>query len=288
MIQFNATFYDKKHQSSFKLISYRRMQYTKETKSFMHVHNFTEIYFITDGEGYFHTQNEKVKIEKGMIVINNPSVPHYETSSTENPLGYALFSVDGISFSSGKNTKLIHIDEDVPKQKLQTFFFDYSAYYNQLYDVLTNVETEASQQKPLWDIAFFAEFNKFMIFLLRDTSLSFAPYSTKDKKGSLGPAYSYIKARYPEDISLDFLANISKLNKYYLSHAFKKKFGLSPIQYLNKLRCEEAKKLLETTDLSIAEIAVQVGYNSISHFSEMYKKIMGEAPIVTRKKFSNQ
>lgn len=288
MIQYQENFYNKKSKAfDFQLLSYKRMEFTRETKNFLHSHSFTELFFITGGEGHFHTRNGKIKVKKGMIVINNPAVEHYETSSKENPLSYALFAIADVAFSANK-TADIQVADNLPKDKAQTFFFDFSAYYTQFYDVLTAVETEASQKKPYWDTAFFAEFNKFLIFILRKSPLTSAPYHEKVKRGSLAPAFSYIRSRYPEEITLDFLANICKLNKYYLSHAFKKKFGLSPIQYLNKLRCEEAKKLLETTDLSIAEIAVQVGYNSISHFSETYKKTMGEAPVVTRKKFTTQ
>ena len=287
MIQFQANFYNTKNKTTaFQLLSYKRMAFTRETKNFLHSHSFAELFFITGGEGFFHTRNGKVKIEKGMIVINNPSVEHYETSSTEKPLSYALFAIGGVTFTAHKNAD-VQVAENLPKDKAQTFFFDFSAYYTPFYDVLGEIEAESSQKKPYWETAFFSEFNKFLIFILRKSPLSPTPYYETVKRGSLAPAFAYIRARYPEDLSLDFLANICKLNKYYLSHAFKKKFGLSPIQYLNKMRCEEAKKLLETTDLSIAEIAVQVGYNSISHFSEMYKKTMGEAPIVTRKKFSN-
>ena len=74
------------------------------------------------------------------------------------------------------------------------------------------------------------------------------------------------------------------LNKFYLAHAFKKKYGVTIMRYLNELRCAEAKRLLESTDLSITQIAICVGYNSSSHFSDSYKKIMGEAPAYTRKK----
>ncbi|MBQ4270108.1 MAG: chaperonin GroEL [Clostridia bacterium] len=262
-------------------------------------------YFMTNGDKmeavldtpYILVTDKKISTMKDLLPVLEPIAREGksllivaeddETSSKENPLSYALFAIADVAFSANK-TADIQVADNLPKDKAQTFFFDFSAYYTQFYDVLTAVETEASQKKPYWDTAFFAEFNKFLIFILRKSPLTSAPYHEKVKRGSLAPAFSYIRSRYPEEITLDFLANICKLNKYYLSHAFKKKFGLSPIQYLNKLRCEEAKKLLETTDLSIAEIAVQVGYNSISHFSETYKKTMGEAPVVTRKKFTTQ
>jgi transcriptional regulator GlxA family with amidase domain len=78
------------------------------------------------------------------------------------------------------------------------------------------------------------------------------------------------------------------LNKYYIAHAFQKKYGVSIVKFLNTVRCNEAKKLLETTDLSITEIAISVGFNSSSHFTETYKKIIGETPAQTRKRFYKQ
>ena len=64
----------------------------------------------------------------------------------------------------------------------------------------------------------------------------------------------YIEDHFKEEITLDQLSEAAFLNKYYLVHAFKKHFGVSPINYQLELRIEEAKMLLQNTNHRIMDI----------------------------------
>lgn len=68
------------------------------------------------------------------------------------------------------------------------------------------------------------------------------------------------------------------LDSAYFSRLFKKRTGMSPKQYLLKIRMERAKELLLTTDHSIKEIAATVGYNDPLYFSKLFYKAEGMAP----------
>ena len=258
---------------NFHLRMYERKEYSEGWKSYEHTHSFTEIFFITSGEGIFHTDEKDTPIHKGMIVINTPSVPHTEFSTMENPLSYALFAVDNLTF----------ITQNSPNQK--TFFFDFSANFDALFDILAAIEREYVEQHPFWQSAIVNEFNRFMLILLRNTQLVSLPFDSSAKPNALSQIHLYLRANYQENITLDKIADLYFLNKYYVAHAFRKKYGVSIIKFLNMQRCTEAKSLLENTDLSITEIAITVGYNSSSHFTESYKQIIGESPAITRKKF---
>ena len=251
---------------------YDRAEYCEDWKSYEHMHSFTEIFFITDGEGVFHTSEADTPIRKGMIIINTPSVRHTEYSSETHPLSYALFAVDDLTFA-------------MQNSPAKTFFFDFLSNYDYLFHILAVIEHEYAEQPPLWQNAVLNEFNKLMLFLLRNTQLVTLPFDSSAKPNSLSQIHQFLRSRYPENITLDRIAELYFLNKYYLAHAFQKKYGVPIMKFLNQVRCKEAKTLLETTDLSITEIAISVGYNSSSHFSESYKKIIGETPAQTRKRF---
>ena len=79
-------------------------------------------------------------------------------------------------------------------------------------------------------------------------------------------------------ISLDKLAEIAHVNKYYLSHSFKKEYGSSPIDYMLKRRITEAKALLSSTDYSLIQIAEQLGFGSPAYFSKCFRKVEGISP----------
>ena len=88
---------------------------------------------------------------------------------------------------------------------------------------------------------------------------------------------------FQDPITLDMLAKICDINKYYLAYLFKKEIGMAPINYLNDVRIKEAKILLATTDLTIGEIANITGFSSQSFFTQVFKREAGLTPSQFRK-----
>ena len=88
---------------------------------------------------------------------------------------------------------------------------------------------------------------------------------------------SYLDVNYQESISLDSLAQVFSINKYYLQKLFKKRLGLSPNEYLTRVRLEKAKTLLRTSDETMIQIAQDVGYTA-SYFDIVFKKYEGVTP----------
>ena len=93
---------------------------------------------------------------------------------------------------------------------------------------------------------------------------------------------AYIKKHYAEELKLDDLASIAHLNKNYLVRQFKRKFGISPINYLINVRMEHAKKYLAETDLPIKTIASNCGYTDPSFFNSYFKKHFSLTPVAYR------
>lgn len=96
-------------------------------------------------------------------------------------------------------------------------------------------------------------------------------------------ALAYISTNYSGDITVDSISSYVKKSKNYFSYLFKKELGVSFVEYLNKYRVEEAKKLLDTSiDLNY-EIAQKVGFRDEKYFSMVFKKIVGCSPSAYRK-----
>ena len=68
------------------------------------------------------------------------------------------------------------------------------------------------------------------------------------------------------------------MNKFYLSHAFKREYGVSPINYMISRRIEESKYLLAETDLSLSQIAQLLGFSSLSYFSQVFHRSQEISP----------
>lgn len=88
----------------------------------------------------------------------------------------------------------------------------------------------------------------------------------------------YILANYTKNITLDILAQEFFLNKFYLQKMFKKYMGITPNDFLKNVRIEHAKELLRTTNLSIGNIASEVGIENASHLIRLFSHAEGSTP----------
>ena len=89
------------------------------------------------------------------------------------------------------------------------------------------------------------------------------------------------------ELSLTEFAQSVNLSVWRLCHIFKSDVGMPPIRYLRLLRMERAKGLLESSFLSVKEIAFQVGLNDESHFVRDFKSTYGYSPALYRSRFRN-
>ena len=89
------------------------------------------------------------------------------------------------------------------------------------------------------------------------------------------------------ELSLAEFAQSVNLSVWRLSHIFKSDVGMPPMRYLRLLRMERAKDLLESSFLSVKEIAFQVGLNDESHFVRDFKSTYGFSPALYRSHFKN-
>ena len=129
--------------------------------------------------------------------------------------------------------------------------------------------------------------NIFAIHLLRHYcgfKPTFKKYEGGLPKHKLRQAIDYIQAHFADNISLDVMATEVGMSRFYFCRLFKQSTGITPYQYLIKCRTERAKALLLRGKLSIADVALEVGFSNQSHLTKHFKHLVG----VTPKKFSAQ
>jgi len=88
----------------------------------------------------------------------------------------------------------------------------------------------------------------------------------------------YIEENYGSDIYQDLIADKLNISSNYLSNYFKEKTGVNFSEYLNRVRIEKAKYLLEFSNLNIKEVAEKVGYQNANSFTRMFRKTLGMTP----------
>lgn len=91
-------------------------------------------------------------------------------------------------------------------------------------------------------------------------------------------AKQFIHDHQAEELSLSMVAKAVNTSSFYFCKMFKKVTGLNFTDYVSRVRIEKAKNLLLNPNLRISEIAFEVGFQSLTHFNRVFKKITGQSP----------
>lgn len=115
-----------------------------------------------------------------------------------------------------------------------------------------------------------------------------------EKKSNSSGAYilyhalEYIKQNFTDTIAVKDICNFCHCSESYINHIFKKNMKVNVKGYINKLRIEQSKEYLLNSNLSIADMAMKVGYSDPNYFSVVFSKICSISPTEYRKRFSRK
>lgn len=91
-------------------------------------------------------------------------------------------------------------------------------------------------------------------------------------------ARSFIRDHFDDKLSLARVAESVHLSANYFSEQFKRFTGINFVDYIARLRIEKARELLGEADLRVTEIAFAVGFQSLSQFNRVFRKVSGQSP----------
>lgn len=108
-------------------------------------------------------------------------------------------------------------------------------------------------------------------------------FDTNKNRQKIKHAMEYIQENYDKELNMAVVSNYISMNYSLFSYLFKEYTGSNFVNYLKNIRMEEAKRLLEETDLRINEISQKVGYDNEKHFMKTFKASCGVSPSEYRK-----
>jgi len=97
-------------------------------------------------------------------------------------------------------------------------------------------------------------------------------------RARLNRVIEFIEEHLDQDITLAALAEIAGMGPHYFSELFKQSLGISPHQYVLRRRIERGRKLLHNPGISVLEAAVRSGFSDQSHFTKLFRRIVGVTP----------
>lgn len=257
---------------TFEILYVTHSEYDKGWHSTSHTHHFTELFYILKGQGSFVLKNREVHVKENDLVVINPNIEHTEKSDIDNSLEYIALGIQGISFS-------------IPKEEgLEIGLFTYQDDRNQILFYLNKLLKEVAESEEYYEVICKSIIEILIAKLKRAKKVTVNAHESKKMNQSVAQAKYYIQQNYKEDITLETLAEVGNINKFYLAHKFKEDIGVSPIGYLNQIRIQSAKTLLETTNYTIAEISSFCGFSSQSFFSQAFRRELQQSPSAYRRK----
>ena len=261
----------KQLQEQLKLRNVASAKYGGDWHSIPHAHSYTELFYITGGDGRFQIDDEQFPVQAHQLVIVNPNIIHTELSYEAHPLEYIVLGIEGLEISiPGTN-------ED------RYCVYTFSAM-NKVLDCMCSILQEMQNRETEHLVACQAYMDILVVQLMRNTGTSMTQVSDSSPTNRQCAAIRrYIDSHYKEPLTLDLLAAEANVNKYYLAHAYKQTYGISPISYMIARRIREGKRLLVETDLSLSQISGILGFSSASYFSQSFRKAEGISPLEYRK-----
>jgi AraC-like DNA-binding protein len=256
--------------------------YFREWKDYhmqVHEHDQVEIMYVIAGTCVVEAMSKSHTMDKGDFIIIDAGIPHRLEVEKETPC-----RILNIEFIFRRNTtpcpsfrQLVYgIQSGSSFLKQQRPYFSCKDQ-GEIYTVLKNLITELDEKRT--DYTFITQLllSEILIKIFRmtqETTLQGSSVSSLHVKRAL----EYIHQHYDQDIRVADIASSIKIHEGYFHRIFKEHTGLTPIDYLTRLRVNKARMLLARTDIPIIEISNYVGINSRQYFTSIFKKHTGQTP----------
>lgn len=263
----------------------------KRDYDFVHYHNVFEIGIVIKGNGTFLINNQIKYFSEGDISVMYPGDFHITNSVGSSNSVWDYILIDANKLIS-ENPAFFEMLGDVLEPKNQCSNVFSSDKYPLVHQYVHQLHSELTAQKDYFDFSAKNLFSLLLIEIYRNsTNDTQNAHDISTDKGiihAIIPAITYISKHYKENITSSTLSNACSISQTHLRRLFKNYFGISPFKYIYKVRITAAKSLLCSTNISITDIAQEVGYLSQTSFNNHFKHFTGITPSEYRKKQSGK
>jgi AraC-like DNA-binding protein len=250
---------------------------------YWHFHPEFELTFIEAPHGNRRVGNHVGQFEGSDLVFIGSNIPH-------------------LNFDYGIRTKyekvVLQIKEDFFKNDFVTtpeLASIYQLFQNSKKVICFNGKTKESVGKRLKEIHHLPNFEQFIevvsLFQILATSneitylheVPFDDFYNNKEQTRLKVVYTFIENNFQRNITIEEMGALTHLSKAAFCRYFKKMTRLTFIEFLNQFRIEQAKILLKS-DKNVTETCYECGFESLSYFNRIFKKVVGQNPMQFKKK----
>lgn len=240
----------------------------------IHTHDYYQIWYVSSGNCNHKIDNRNFNLSAGDLIIIPPFSYHSMNSECEN------LEVIGIDFTetflSEADTNTIFFTCLNPlfvREKEKNSIFTEIAFK----ELISEMFDEYTSTKKFSELVIRSNLLKLIVLLERKSARKDV-FEQSGFTHAISEVLQYIHNNIETKISIKDLCHLSHLSATSLGVHFKKATGRSVISYINKIRTDKAKQLLKETNISITDIAYELGFGDGAYFNRIFKKETGLCP----------
>ena len=253
-----------------------------------HDHVFHEIVCVESGTAVHKTADGEQRLRPGDVIVIRPQVWHGYQDSRRltivncliggeliHRFGTLLAQVDGAF-------ELFRRRSSRPWLKAPVMLHARPAQRQAMVDRLEAIMAELEKKPDGWRAAATVGVLDVLVTTARLSQSASEPGeasgSSSRAEQAVLDAVGFIEANYARRTRMTDLARHVHLSEGHLSRHFTRRMGMSAIEFMHRLRAEQACRLLRSTAMPVADIAAEVGYDEVAYFSRCFRKQVGRSP----------
>jgi len=245
-----------------------------------HRHSFFELVYVFRGTTFHHIGDEVTRLHAGDYFIVDPGSIHCYQNSCDCHIVNCLFLPEYIdraladcpSLSSLLSNQAMHFGVPMDIKAADRVFHDPDGTVRRLIETM---ETEYAAAQTGYMELLRCHLTQVLVYAVRAWE---AAQTQHIPHKAVAAVTDRLRADCAQPLSLEALSREAGYTPQYLSALFRKDTGMSIQEFLQRLRIQEACRLLEQTQLSLCDVAQAVGYTDPKHFSRLFRRYKGLSP----------
>lgn len=250
-----------------------------------HWHEHLQFYYFVSGSAFLDCGNRTFTAMQGDVVIINSCEPHFMESRSDD-LSFYIVRID-LPFLFSRQTDLCQTKFLVPLSQNRITFCNLIRGDERVTECISGMISEFTSETPGYELAVKSDIYRLIVLLFRGhvrKVLSRNELNSRmDSLNRLDRVLGYIGTHYEEKISVGAMADIANFSVCYFCRIFRRITGKTLTEYVNDIRLENSAEYLKQSALSVTEIALRCGFDSVNYYSRLFHRTYHSSPGAFRK-----